>query len=100
MFYDAVNSRLFFSRDCLGRRSLLQGWDQDGALKISSICDGSSAENFKEVGFDGVYMINLEASGSVDTPFKDWYQIETLPWQSNSTLPSDGNMVSLTMYYF
>lgn len=99
VFYDAVNSRIFFSRDCLGRRSLLQGWGQDGSLKISSLCDGSHAENFKEVGFDGVYMIDLEAPRSSLTPFKDRYHIETLPWTPNSASESIGLMVSFSLNF-
>lgn len=89
VFYDAVNSRLFFSRDCLGRRSLLQGYE-DGALKICSICDGTSSACFEEVGFSGIYMIDLEASLNAGT---QQYNIETLPWSSD-TIPPSGHVVS------
>ncbi|KAJ5280959.1 hypothetical protein N7478_006331 [Penicillium angulare] len=88
VFYDAVHSRVFFSRDCLGRRSLLQENDEDGSLKICSICDGSSSEDFAEVGFDGVYMIDLAAPHGSSLSIRDRYKIETLPWSSDSIPPA------------
>jgi asparagine synthetase B (glutamine-hydrolysing) len=60
VFYDAVNSRLYFSRDCLGRRSLLQGLDESGNLRICSVCDSSSSSHFEEVDTDGVHFIDFE----------------------------------------
>ncbi|KAJ5532546.1 hypothetical protein N7494_009098 [Penicillium frequentans] len=86
VFYDATNSRLFFSRDCLGRRSLLQGYEEDGTLKICSLCDGSSSVHFEEVGFDGIYMIDLARSYDLSAS-KNRYQIETLPWSSDALTP-------------
>ncbi|KAJ6108257.1 hypothetical protein N7523_009580 [Penicillium sp. IBT 18751x] len=88
VFYDAVNARLFFSRDCLGRRSLLQGYEEDGSLKICSVCDGSSSTVFDEVGFAGIYMINLDADRETITSPKDQYKIETLPWSSDPIPPA------------
>lgn len=90
VFYDAAHSRIFFSRDCLGRRSLLQGFDDDGSLKVCSLCDSSSVTCFEEVGFSGAYMIDL------DMPLDAYNQrhpIETLPWTSDSTPPA-GHIVS------
>lgn len=93
VFYDAVNSYLFFSRDCLGRRSLLQGWDADGTFKICSLCDGSSSMHFEEVGFDGVYMIDLKTCREPSIPLKDQYKVEVLPWSSDISPPA-GHIVS------
>ncbi|KAJ5217363.1 hypothetical protein N7468_010371 [Penicillium chermesinum] len=92
IFYDAVHSRLFFGRDCLGRRSLLWGWDENDTLKICSICDGSSSSHFKEVGFDGVYTIDLEAPRGSFNTLQDQYQIETLAWNTKSTSSLIGQM--------
>jgi asparagine synthetase B (glutamine-hydrolysing) len=92
VFYDAVNARLFFSRDCLGRRSLLQGFEEDGSLKICSLCDGSSSTVFEEVGFAGIYMINLDAYQDIPTSPMGHYKVETLPWSSDLA-PSDGHIV-------
>lgn len=83
VFYDAFNSKLFFSRDCLGRRSLLQGFDANGSLKICSLCDGMSSTHFNEVGTDGVHMIDL-------TRATHTHNIETLPWVED---PSAGHLV-------
>ncbi|KAJ5595348.1 uncharacterized protein N7459_001556 [Penicillium hispanicum] len=88
VFYDAVNSRLFFSRDCLGRRSLLHGVDADGSLKICSLCDGSPSACYEEVGFDGVYMIDLHTCHDPPMRSKEQFRIETLPWSSHSSPPS------------
>ncbi|KAJ5086599.1 Asparagine synthase related protein [Penicillium alfredii] len=97
VFYDAVHSRLFFSRDCLGRRSLLQGVDKDGALKICSICDGSSSTHFEEVRMNGVAMIDLGRYGdSARSPGK-LYEIQTLPWSSDPS-PPVGHLVCVAFY--
>jgi hypothetical protein len=85
VFYDAVNSRIFYSRDCLGRRSLLEGFDQDGNLKICSICDSASVDCFKEVGTDGVYMIDLECSQDPSLSPKELCQVKTMPWSYETT---------------
>lgn len=87
VFYDAAHGRVFFSRDCLGRRSLLRGLDEDGSLKICSLCDGSSSTHFQEVGFEGVYMIDLEK-------YQEPYKIDILPWSSDPRPPA-GHIVSL-----
>lgn len=81
VFYDAFNSRLFFSRDCLGRRSLLQGTDENGSLKICSLCDGTSSTVFDEVDTSGVHMIDLTTSGI--------YNIQTLPWSNETDLQAN-----------
>lgn len=73
VFYDAFNSKLFFSRDCLGRRSLLQGHDETGALKLCSVWDGTFT-HFEEVGTNGVHMVDLAISDP------SVYTIVTLPW--------------------
>ncbi|CAG7974480.1 unnamed protein product [Penicillium salamii] len=77
VFYDAVNARLYYSRDCLGRRSLLQGVDHNGNLKICSICDSASADCFQEVGTDGIYTIDLD-----HTLTSRPCQSKTIPWGS------------------
>ena len=99
VFYDAVHSRLFFSRDCLGRRSLLHGWDANGDLKICSFCDGSSSAVFEEVGFDGVYMIDLGTCQDSSKSLKELFSVETLPW-SSEPCPRAGHMVSNTKHLF
>ncbi|KAL2012932.1 hypothetical protein VTN00DRAFT_457 [Thermoascus crustaceus] len=90
VFYDRFNSKIYFSRDCLGRRSLLQGVDEEGSLRICSVCDGTSM-SFEEVDTNGVHMIDLAhlslpdvhspatANGALKTAP---YCISTIPWVS------------------
>lgn len=92
VFYDAFNSKLFFSRDCLGRRSLLREFDDAGNLKICSICDGLSSSRFEEVATDGLHMIDLEhvleQGASCSESAKDVYCAATLSWDSENVLES------------
>lgn len=63
VFYDAFHGRVFFSRDCLGRRSLLRRVDADGQrMTICSLWDGAS---FEEVDTQGVYLVDLVDATSV-----------------------------------
>ncbi|KAL1998956.1 hypothetical protein VTN02DRAFT_5278 [Thermoascus thermophilus] len=90
VFYDRFNSKIYFSRDCLGRRSLLQDVDEEGSLRICSVCDGTSM-SFEEVDTNGVHMIDLAhlslpdvhspaaANGALKTAP---YCISTIPWVS------------------
>ncbi|KAJ4368465.1 hypothetical protein N0V83_006822 [Neocucurbitaria cava] len=64
VFYDARNSRLYYGRDCLGRRSLLKKSTQDGTLILSSVCDNASGEAWEEVEADGIYFVNLHSETS------------------------------------
>jgi asparagine synthetase B (glutamine-hydrolysing) len=88
VFYDGVHRRLYFSRDCLGRRSLLHGQDDSGNLRICSVCDGSPGAAFEEVETDGLHMIDLSRiSLSKDTPDgtpRISYQVEVIPWSYES----------------
>ncbi|KAH0556722.1 hypothetical protein GP486_005491, partial [Trichoglossum hirsutum] len=63
VFYDALNRKVLFGRDCLGRRSLLQRYDDKGNLIISSISDGCSKGNWRELDNKGIYWIDLMSSG-------------------------------------
>ncbi|KAL4743666.1 asparagine synthase-domain-containing protein [Aspergillus similis] len=95
VFYDAVNFRLYFGRDCLGRRSLLWGLDAAGNLTICSLSDGSSPSAFQEVEADGIYMIEFEDDQSADpepAPAAgplcfDVKNIQRIPW-SYEALPT------------
>ncbi|KAL1868197.1 hypothetical protein Plec18167_008390 [Paecilomyces lecythidis] len=98
VFYDGINSRVYFSRDCLGRRSLLQGVDEEGNLRICSICDGISSTHFEEVDTNGLHMIDLAHAfrdDSLDTTVLNHagraspFSITTIPWVSkDDTAPT------------
>lgn len=92
VFYDAVSSRLFYSRDCLGRRSLLEGFDHEN-LKICSICDSASVEDFKEVSTDGIHTIDLNCYQDPSLSVRP-YQIQTIPWSSEL---SDNKLVCISL---
>jgi asparagine synthetase B (glutamine-hydrolysing) len=98
VFYDAVNSRLYYSRDCLGRRSLLHGFDEDGNLKICSICDSASVDCFKEVDTEGVCTIDLDRYQDPSLSPKELCQIETMPWSSADSPPAGHIVCSLDLY--
>ncbi|KAH7063328.1 asparagine synthase-domain-containing protein [Macrophomina phaseolina] len=66
VFYDAVSHRLFYGRDCLGRRSLLTSTNDAGDIVLSSICDGHVSQSWREVEADGVYVIDFDASPSCE----------------------------------
>lgn len=105
VFYDRFNSKIYFSRDCLGRRSLLQDVDEEGSLRICSVCDGTSM-SFEEVDTNGVHMIDLAhlslpdvhspatANGALKTAP---YCISTIPWVStdDASVPPSRCLVCL-----
>ncbi|CAK7213678.1 hypothetical protein SBRCBS47491_001886 [Sporothrix bragantina] len=79
-YYDGVGGRLYFGRDRLGRRSLLQQKTADGCLTLSSVSDvsdvssvGEESESFfsspwTEVEADGIYVLDLHGE-SRDQPW-------------------------------
>jgi asparagine synthetase B (glutamine-hydrolysing) len=69
VFYDARNKRIYYGRDCLGRRSLLRKSTTDGTLVLSSVCDNASGEAWSEVEADGIYLVDLKLIDSNPTTF-------------------------------
>lgn len=61
VFYDAQNGYIYYGRDCLGRRSLLQKSTPEGCMTISSVCDNAGGEGWSEVEADGIYVVDLLA---------------------------------------
>lgn len=59
VFYDGLRHKIFYGRDRLGRRSLLQSVDSDGALIISSICHPAQFETWTEVKSGWMYILDL-----------------------------------------
>lgn len=88
VFYDGLHRRLYFSRDCLGRRSLLHGQDDYGNLRICSVSDGSPGAAFEEVETDGLHMIDLSrvtlSQNMPDETPRLSYQVEVVPWSYDS----------------
>jgi hypothetical protein len=69
VFYDACNNRIYYGRDCLGRRSLLRKSTSDGTLVLSSVCDNASGEAWSEVEADGIYLVDLKPPETTSTLF-------------------------------
>jgi asparagine synthetase B (glutamine-hydrolysing) len=69
VFYDACNNRIYYGRDCLGRRSLLRQSTSDGTLVLSSVCDNTSGEAWSEVEADGIYLVDLALPEITSTLF-------------------------------
>ena len=69
VFFDAVRGRVWFGRDCLGRRSLLElrkgSWG-DG-VTIASVGDGH--EGWKEVEAEGLRYFDLQSGEERVVPF-------------------------------
>lgn len=59
VYYDGVNKKIFYGRDRLGRRSLLQRIDLDGNLLISSVCHSLPSEAWTEVKAGWICILDL-----------------------------------------
>ncbi|OCL05974.1 hypothetical protein AOQ84DRAFT_390514 [Glonium stellatum] len=88
VFYDAPNARLYYGRDCLGRRSLLRKTDSTGKLILSSICDIDSGDQWSEVEADGVYFVELFPQTNVCSQHiliekQEYFNITHVPYGHN-----------------
>src|SRR5579871_1120791 len=54
VFYESRHKKLYFGRDCLGRRSLLKSSNAHGDLVLSSVSDLSISDQWVEVEADGI----------------------------------------------
>ena len=59
VFFDDIHKLLFYGRDVLGRRSLLQRISENHLLELTSVSDGQYG--FQEVKADGVYILDVSA---------------------------------------
>lgn len=75
VFLDRPSAKLFYGRDCLGRRSLLRRADGSGNLILTSLCDGSARQDFSEVEAAGITMIDLK---------QDHRSEELVPWSDTA----------------
>ena len=85
VFYDAVSSCLYYSRDWLGRRSLMRTARSEEALVLSSVSSSIHKASF-EVDTDGIYQVSFGSSTA--------FLSELLPWEGatpaiNRDLPSN-----------
>ena len=66
VFYDAINQRVFYGRDVLGRRSLLIRILPGQSLEIASVRSEEDGSDWNEVPADGLYMLDLTSNVSVN----------------------------------
>lgn len=69
-FYDSHHERLYFGRDCLGRRSLEQTQYPNGDLVICSISNPTYTQAWEEVAANGIYYIDLQERAATDATFE------------------------------
>ncbi|CAO3661697.1 unnamed protein product [Rhizopus stolonifer] len=92
VYWQASTQKLWFGRDCLGRRSLLVS-HKEGLFTLSSV--GLKSEGWEEIQAKGIYSIDLSTSATQ----KELYELDLFPWtyiekpllpfpRLNTTLPS------------
>ena len=59
LFFDAQSQMIFFGRDSLGRRSLLQSIATNGSFSLSSICQSTGTDGWTEVEAGCIYRVGL-----------------------------------------
>jgi asparagine synthetase B (glutamine-hydrolysing) len=60
VFYDAVNQKIFYGRDRLGRRSLLHKAESNERLLVSSVCHPVESNTWTEVQAGCICVLDLE----------------------------------------
>lgn len=59
LFFDAQSQMIFYGRDSLGRRSLVQNIATDGSFSLSSICKSTGTDGWTEVEAGCLYRVVL-----------------------------------------
>lgn len=65
VFYIAQSQSIFYGRDMLGRRSLLQRRSPDGSLLVSSVCHPSGSDDWTEVEAGKICVTCLASQSSM-----------------------------------
>ncbi|KAI8978629.1 asparagine synthase-domain-containing protein [Pilobolus umbonatus] len=106
VYWKAQLKKIYFGRDCLGRRSLLWNYGADKPFMLSSVSKSSEGMEWAEVPANGIYCIDISHSSAdsilpviadCSVQFIPWVQQEEktshsliLPFpRLNSTLPTD-----------
>lgn len=70
VYYRASTKKIWFARDCLGRRSLLWYKSKNGPFMLSSVGKANDTENengiWEEVPANGIYCIDLNGAADGD----------------------------------
>jgi len=86
VFYDSRHKKLYFGRDCLGRRSLLRSSNARGDLLLSSVSDLSISDQWVEVEADGVNFIDF---GQKTEGSSDQFLLHHIPYDFESFSEKD-----------
>jgi asparagine synthetase B (glutamine-hydrolysing) len=92
VYYDAQSQRLYYGRDCLGRRSLVKTTLGDGTVVISSICDLTMDAKWAEVEADGVYVTPISQE-SLPNSGSDSFSVHHIPHSNRSNDFGDGEYI-------
>lgn len=85
IYYDALIGKVFFGRDCPGRRSLLSGTGPASVLTISSVCARTHEHGYDEVKANGIYVLDLwETTTKAQVPAPSH-----IPYSATSVMDSD-----------
>ncbi|MCJ1406954.1 hypothetical protein MMC19_001024 [Ptychographa xylographoides] len=87
-FYDASFNYIFYGRDMMGRRSLLNDNSSSETFVISSVCQGSAFGSWEEVQADGIYILDLERDNPTNRDYnqvgpvrkRDRNSVVFVPW--------------------
>jgi asparagine synthetase B (glutamine-hydrolysing) len=77
VFYDGISRRIYYSRDPLGRRSLMRSPFSEKTLVLSSVSTSIHGAT-SEVETDGIYQVSLQGSTT--------FLPEVLPWDGVAAL--------------
>lgn len=88
VYYRASLKKIYFGRDCLGRRSLLWLRSDKGAFMLSSVGKAKTNQNdpdvWEEVPANGIYSVDLNADISAlepnDLPKACKFPLHLFPW--------------------
>jgi hypothetical protein len=62
VYYDGPRRRLYYGRDCLGRRSLLFRTEADHSFTLSSVSHDVSETGWAEIEANGIHVLCLQDS--------------------------------------
>lgn len=96
VFYKAATNKIWFARDCLGRRSLLWQKSETNAFMLSSVAKAD--QDWEEVPAHGIYCIDLESTSASELNACR-KSIKLYPWtyhdlQDRLETLQNGNLVS------
>jgi asparagine synthetase B (glutamine-hydrolysing) len=92
VYYDG-HRKLYYGRDCLGRRSLMKAMLGDGTMILSSVADLSLNVQWSEVDADGLYVLDIPTGDGGCKEFVSTHISSIVP-RPDSVLPSTSYIVS------